>query len=177
MMRAFLILFVIFIFTRSLQASEVLPETDSKIIVREHPKTGKPYVVIAPQDLVPEIGFFQESKKYSRPDYRLLDPKVKSGTIPYDGPYTDSKRIYIFAASLATLGTVGGVVGMALVPASASAGAAATGSGTYLAAGGVLAGGSAAAAVHSTASNPKKDNFTQTSESKSKNLNQSKGLS
>lgn len=154
----------IFILATSLvYASEVITETNSKVIVREHPKTGKPYVAIAPSEVPNETGFFPQSKKFSRPDYRLLDPKVKSGVIPYDGPYSDSKRIYIFAASLATLGA-GGMVGAAWMPAT---GAAATGGGTYLAAGGALAAGTAATAVHSTKANPKKDNFTQASESKS----------
>ncbi len=144
-------------------ASEVFRETNSQVIVREHPKTGKPYVVIAPAGVTGEAAFFPASKRFSRPDYRMLDPKVKSGQIPYDGPYSDSKRIYIFAATLATLGTVGGAVGMAVLP--ASTGAAATGGAGYLAAGGAVAAGTTAAAV--TASKSKTDNFTQASESKS----------
>ena len=146
-----------------LSASEVIPETHSKVILREHPKTGKPYVVIAPEDLTEGTGFFPEAKKFSRPDYRLLDPKVKSGQIPYDGPYSDSKRIYIFAASLATLGA-GGFVGAAFMPAT---GAAASGGGAYLAAGSAVAAGAAATATTSLRANSKKDNFTQASESKS----------
>lgn len=145
-------------------ASEVITETHSKVIVREHPKTGKPYVVIAPENLADGTGFFPESKKFSRPDYRLLDPKVKSGEIPYDGPYSDSKRIYIFAASLATLGA-GGLVGAALIPATGAA--AASGGAGYLATGGTLAAGTAATAATTLRSNPKKDNFIQASESKS----------
>ncbi len=146
-----------------LHASEVFQETNSQVIIREHPKTGKPYVVIASAGMTSETAFFLSSKKFSRPDYRLLNPKVKSGQIPYDGPYSDSKRIYIFAATLATLGTVGGAVGMAILP--ASTGAAATGGAGYLAAGGVVAAGTTAAVV--TASKPKTDGFIQSSKSES----------
>ncbi len=147
-----------------IDASEVIPETNSKVVVREHPKTGKPYVVIASNDFQNQ-SFFPNSQKFSRPDYRLLDPKVKSGEIPYDGPYSDSKRIYIFAASLATLGTVGGAIGLAVLP--ASTGVAATGGGAYLAAGSAVAAGTAGATVIKSKSDPHKDDFTQASESKS----------
>ena len=142
-------------------ASEVITETDSKIIIREHPRTGKPYVVIATNDLNP-VPFFPESKKFSRPDYRLLDPKVKSGEVPYDGPYSDSKRIYIFAATLATLGA-GGIAGAALMPATGAA--AASGGASYLAAGGAVAAGTTVSVVAS--SNSKKDDFIQSSRSES----------
>ncbi len=159
-----LIFSISLIFGPVINASEVIPETDSQVIVRAHPKTGKPYVVIVAKDSIPE-PFFPDSKKFSRPDYRLLDPKVKSGQIPYDGPYSDSKRIYIFAATVATLGTVGGAIGMAVIPASASG--AATGGAGYLAAGGAVAASTVTAAVANTAPNPKNDDFVQTSESKS----------
>ncbi len=145
-----------------LQASEVFRETNSQVIVREHPKTGKPYVVITPAGVTSETVFFPSSKKFSRPNYRMLDPKVKSGQIPYDGPYSDSKRIYIFAATMATLGA-GGLVGAAMLPATGTA--AATGGAGYLAAGGVVAAGTTAAVV--TASKPKTDEFIQSSKSES----------
>ncbi len=161
----FLIISLCCIFAAQGFASEVISETGSKVIIREHPKTGKPYVVIAPENLSAEAGFFPNSKKFSRPDYRLLDPKVKSGQIPYDGPYSDSKRIYIFAATMATLGA-GGLVGAAVMPATGAA-AAASGGASYLAAGGALAAGTAGVAVASTKSDPKKDNFIQASQSKS----------
>lgn len=145
-------------------ASEVVPETNTSVLVREHPKTGKPYVVITSKDAVQQ-SYFQSSKKVSRPDYRLLDPKVKSGQIPYDGPYSDSKRIYIFAASVATLGA-GSLVTAAALPAAASSGAAAAGGGgAYLAAGGAVAAGTTAAALASTKPNSKTDSFVQESAS------------
>ncbi len=156
-------IFLIFL-SNPIYASEVIPEMDSQVIVREHPKTGKPYIVIAAKDSIP-APFFPDSKKFSRPDYHLLDPKVKLDQIPYDGPYSDSKRIYIFAATLATLG-VGGLVGAAVMPASAAGGAASGGAG-YLAAGGAVAAGTVTAAVANTAPNPKNDEFVQASESKS----------
>ncbi len=143
-------------------ASEVFQETNSQVIVREHPKTGKPYVVIAPAGMTSETAFFPSSKKFSRPDYRMLDPKVKSGQIPYDGPYSDSKRIYIFAATMATLGA-GGLAGAAALPATGTA--AATGGAGYLTAGGAVAAGTTVAVV--SASNSKTDDFIQSSKSES----------
>ncbi|MBI1977546.1 MAG: hypothetical protein HYS55_02215 [Candidatus Omnitrophica bacterium] len=146
--------------------SEVFEETKTQVIIREHPKTGKPYVSIVSQESFdPNTPFLGARTKVSRPDYRMLDPKVKSGEIPYDGPYSSAKKVYIFAATLATLGVAGGAVGMAVAPA-ASAGGAASGGGTFLAAGGAVAAGSAGGAVAMTRSDSNVDDFIQTSESR-----------
>lgn len=157
--------FVVF----SAHASEVIQETPTRVIVREHPKTGKPYVSIVPAGFSLEGGPFGTPGSIAkRPDYRMLDPRVKSGAIPYEGPYSDATKVYLFAATLATLGTVGGAVGMALVPATGSGVAA--GGGAYLAAGAATAAGSAAATVVSTDSDGKSDNFVQTSQARSKTV-------
>ena len=153
--------------TSLLQGSEVLEQTETRVIVREHPKTGKLYVSIIPNNgPVPEDPFAKQRTIISRPDYRLLDPKVKLGEIPYDGPYSSSKKIYIFAASMATLGAVG-TVGMVALPATAvTSGAAASGGGAYLAAGSAVAAGTAAGTVALQKSDSKKDDFILTSKSK-----------
>jgi len=149
-----------------LYASEVIGETHTRVVVREHPKTGKPYVSIVSSDQpLAEDPFVKLRKKTSKPDYRMLDPKVKPGEIPYDGPYSSSTKIYVFAATLATLGVAGGAVGLAAIP--ASAGGAASGGGAYLAAGSAVAAGTAGAAVIKTRDNPNQDDFTQSSESRS----------
>ncbi|OGX06855.1 MAG: hypothetical protein A3G87_01500 [Omnitrophica bacterium RIFCSPLOWO2_12_FULL_50_11] len=142
-----------------LHASEVLEDTDTQVVVRHHPKTGRPYVSItSPEKL--EDPFTNARSTYARPDYRMLDPKVKSGQIPYDGPYTSSKKVYVFAASLATLGTVGSAVGFATIPLASTTSAA--GAGTYFAASGTALATGAAATVAATKSNPKSDDFVQT---------------
>ncbi len=161
-LKRIVILMIIVLPPVHLSASEIPELTNTKVVVREHPKTGKPYVSITASNIESQ-GLLPQSQKVSRPDYRMLDPKVKSGDIPYDGPYSSSKRIYIFAATLATLGTVGGVVGIAAIPATGTA--AAGGGAGYAVAGGAVALGTAGAAV--SASKSKEDDFTQSSKSKS----------
>lgn len=148
-------------------ASEIIEETGTRVIVREHPKTGKSYVSIVPsQGEVPPDPFTGQ-KKYSRPDYRLLDHKMKSGKIPYDGPYSDKTKIYIFAATLATLGTASGVAVIAAAPAAAGA-AASGGAGAYLAGGTAVVAGSAAVSVAVTKPDPKKEDYAHRSKSELK---------
>ncbi|MCB9799652.1 MAG: hypothetical protein H6757_02700 [Candidatus Omnitrophica bacterium] len=128
-----------------LKANEVIPETQSEVIVREHPQTGDPYIVIKAQgDEGREDLHFGQPQKYSRPDYEMLRSSVKPGDVAYDGPVSSRKKIYILAASLATLGTVSGVAGAALFP--AAAGTTASGSGAGLAAGVAVTGAATAAA-------------------------------
>ncbi len=172
--RNIFITFLIFYFlTLSLYASEVIEETHTVVVVREHPKTGKPYVSIVSSDKpLTEDPFVNQRKKTSRPNYRMLDPKVKPGEIPYDGPYSSSTKIYVFAATLATLGVAGGAVGLAVAQA-ASAGAA-SGGGAYIAAGSAVAAGTAGVVVLKTKSNPNQDDFTQVSKSKSLDENNGK---
>ena len=149
----------------SIFASEVMEESGTRVIVREHPKTGKPYVSIVPfQGEIP-LDPFTGQRKYSRPDYRMLDPKIKSGQIPYEGPYSDRKKIYIFAASLAALGTASGAAVTALAPAATGAGASG-GAGAYFAGGGAVVAGTAVTAARVNRSDPEKQNYTLRSESR-----------
>ena len=145
-------------------ASEVEDITHTRVIVREHPKTGKPYVsIVSSEAPIPKNPFTGQHGATTRPDYRLLDPQVKNGAIPYIGPSSDRRKVYVFAASLMTVGTVGGAVGMAAAPAQAAG--AATGGGAYVAAGSVAAGGTAAGVLSQRSRTPR-ENFRQESESK-----------
>lgn len=107
--------------------SEVLDESPVKVFVREHPQTGKPFVSLRKGDKGPDFfkGFV---KREIRPDYAMLDAAKRSGDIPYDGPVSDRKKVYIFAATMITLGVAGGIATAAL-PATAAAGGASGGTG------------------------------------------------
>ena len=156
-------------FAVSLSASEVIEDTHTRVVIREHPKTGKPYVSIVSADKLLSVDPFAGMRsKMSRPNYRMLDPKMKPGEIPYEGPYSSSTKIYVFAATLATLGVAGGAIGMAAIPASAATtGAAASGGAAYVAAGSAVAVGTVATAEIAARPNPKGDDFVQVSKSKS----------
>ena len=159
-----LIIYLFLVLVSSAGASEVIEETPTQVVVREHPKTGHPYVNIVSAGVPAPNPFESQRKKMARPDYQLLDPKIKAGEIPYEGPSSDRKKVYLFAASLATLGTVGGVVGMALAPAAAGAGASG-GAGAYLAGGAAVTAGTVAGSVAATRADPKKDDYIHTSQS------------
>lgn len=150
------------------QSAEIRDETHTQVIIREHPKTGKSYVSIVSIDFpVPRDPFTHQRNRYSRPDYRMLDPKVKAKDISYDGPYNDRKKVYLFGATLMTVGVVGGTAAMALAPAStAASGALSTGGGAYLAAGAGVAAGSGLAVHEVTKVRPEDEHFTHESESR-----------
>ena len=147
--------------------NEVLPETRAVVVIRQHPKTGKPYVVITDRgkNAPDPFAAIRTAKPVMRPDYRMLDPKIKSGQIPYEGPVSDRTKVYIFAASLAAVGTVGGAAIIAAAPAATGAGAAG-GAGLYAGAGVGVVVGSAAGTVAATKSDPKKESFEHTAQSK-----------
>lgn len=150
---------------QSVEVAGTIEHPNTLVMVREHPKTGEPYVSIVSSELPNSADpFLRQRSRYSRPDYRMLDPKIKSGKIPYEGPYSDRKKVYVFAASLATLGVAGGAVGMAT--ASTAASAAAGGGAAYVAAGSAVAGTATAAAMIKSQPNPKKDSYRYSSESK-----------
>jgi hypothetical protein len=145
-------------------ASEVIEDTRTAVIVRNHPNTGKPYVSIVSLDIKePKNPFSGQRKLTSRPDYRMLDPKTRSGEIPYDGPSSGRKKVYVFAATLAAVGTIGGAAGMALAPAATGAGASG-GAGAYLAGGSAVVAGTAATTVLKTKPRPGDDDYTHISE-------------
>ncbi|MBI3307589.1 MAG: hypothetical protein HYZ84_07285 [Candidatus Omnitrophica bacterium] len=144
--------------------AEVLPKTNTRVAVREHPKTGEPYVAIISAAGDDRGGPFAGMKKISRPDYRMLDPKIKSGTIPYEGPVSSRKKVYVFAASIAALG----IGGATLIPVAPVTGAgAASGAGAYAAAGAGVASGTAGAVAISMKENKKQEDYTHTAKSES----------
>lgn len=145
--------------------SEVFSKNTSAVVVREHPKTGKPYVSITAEGPAPKDPFAGIPRRYrSRPDYRLLDPGVKSGQIPYEGPVSDRKKVYLLAAGLAGAGTVTGALGLAAASGGAATGGAAGGAGVYGAAGaGVLTGTFSTVALKSRPG-PNDDAFTHHSQ-------------
>jgi hypothetical protein len=109
------------------EENEILGESTIQVFVREHPQTGKPFVSLRKDGNAPDLfkGFV---KREIRPDYRMLDAKTRSGDVPYDGPVSDRKKVYIFAATMITLGVAGGIA-TAAIPATAAAGGASGGTG------------------------------------------------
>ncbi len=162
------IAFMVFCFVpvSGYSASEVMPETAAKVIVRDHPRTGRPYAVITSDASVNPFEKLPVLTK-ARPDYRMLDPKIKSGKIPYQGPVSDRKKVYVFAGSIATLGAAGGLAMMAAVPAAATGvGASGGGAGAYALAATALASGAASTAWIKTRPNPSKDKIEHAFESR-----------
>ncbi|HLD50666.1 MAG TPA: hypothetical protein VJC08_05650 [bacterium] len=153
--------------------NEILRETQTQIVVRQHPYTGNPYVVVTDKEkeAVDPFAAIRTSKAMPRPDYRLLDPKIKSGQIAYEGPVSDRKKVYIFAASLATLGTVGGAAIIAAAPAATGAGATG-GAGVFAGAGAGIAAGTVAATAAATKSGPPKESFQHTAQSREIDTNE-----
>lgn len=155
----------VFIFSQAVLANEVTEKTGTRVVVRNHPKTGKPFISIVPANQNLNSDFFSRYRSNSgRPDYRMLDPNTKTGEIPYNGPSSDRKKVYILAASLATIGVVGGTSIIAAAPAATGAGAAG-GAGLYGAAGTAIAAGSLSASLFPSRVRPEDRNFTHVSES------------
>ncbi|MSR77187.1 MAG: hypothetical protein EXS63_03025 [Candidatus Omnitrophica bacterium] len=143
-------------------ASEVPDLTRTDVRIRMNPKTGKPFVSIVNGD-APDSRriFYGNMKKYSRPDYRMLDYHMKSGQIPYDGPSSSAKKVYAFAATMATAGVLAGT----LIPVTAAAGAASAGSAAgYGAAGTGLTAGVVSTAWLKSRTDPHQDDFKHDSE-------------
>lgn len=148
-------------------ADEIISQTPTEVIVREHSQTGKLFVSIVDQGKGSEVRPWREvSKKYSRPDYRMLDHRVKKGEYSYDGPVSDRKKVYILAASLTAAGVTAAVVGPAIAPAAASTGGASGGAGAFALGGGAVISGTAGAVSYKSRPDPERDFFLQTSESK-----------
>lgn len=136
------------------QESEILQDSGAKVYVREHPQTGKPFVSLRAGDPAqdPFKGF---KKREIRPDYKMLEADAKG--IPYDGPVSDLKKVYVFAATMMTLGAAGVVVTAAL-PVAAAAGASTAGTGV-LAGGAVVATGVAADLVVESQIKPGEEHY------------------
>ncbi len=164
-MKAVSFLMMMLVVSQTVFAGEVVPQTQTKVVVREHPRTGKPYVVITDSKAERNPLAALPVHTRVRPDYRLLDPKVKRGTVPYQGPVSDRKKVYIFAGTIAALGTAGGAAIIAGAPAATGAGAAG-GAGGYAAAGTAVGVGSVSTAVLNTRPpDPDKDKIEQGFES------------
>lgn len=178
MKKFFFVFLILSMIPESLPAmeNEVIPESGAKVYVREHPQTGKPFVSLRSEALTQDLfqGF---TRREIRPDYKMLDADAKG--IPYDGPASDRTKVYVFAATLITLGAAGAVVTAAL-PVTAAAGAGASGGTGLLGTGAVaiVAGTAGTIAVEShikpgeehyqhtaesvsTATNPKKATFQE----------------
>lgn len=141
---------------------EVPDKTHTRVVVRNHPQTGRPYVSVVPSEgSLPPDPLAGIAARYTRPDYRMLDPTAMAEEVSYDGPVSDRRKVYLFAASLMTVGAAGGAVGMATAPAAAGA---TSGAGAYAAAGSAVAGGMTAAGVLSTRVRPEDEDYRQRSE-------------
>lgn len=174
MKRAVFILMLFFYSSAVFGAEEVTDLTHTKVVTRAHPKTGKPYVSILDAADFSEQKPLGEIKYVPRPDYRMLDPKMKSGEIPYEGPSSDRKKVYIFAASLAVLGTVSGAAVIAAAPA-ATGTSAAGGAGAYGIAGGAVAAGTLSAGLQASKPRPDRDDFKHLWEAKALPLSPNEG--
>ena len=132
---------IFFCISGAAQAGEVIPKTQTAVVVREHPQTGKPYLAIVRTDAAPRKIFYGPAAKYRQPDYRMLESGANSQSAGYDGPASSRKKVYLLAAGLAA----GGVAAYAAMPAAAASGAAAGGAGVYAAAGTAVAAGTISA--------------------------------
>lgn len=139
------------------EGNEVVKETGVKVFIREHPQTGKPFVSLRAYTNTadPFKGFV---KREVRPDYRMLDANVKPGDVRYDGPTSDRRKVYAFAATMMTLGVAGGIVTAAL-PATAAAGAGAGGTGLLGAGTAVVVTGTAATIVAESHIKPGEEHY------------------
>lgn len=174
MRKSFIALLLSVLLSNIALASEVLKDSQSQVAIIEHPKTGKPYVSISSGNIRTTSAMLGAKKLTKRPDYRMLDPKVSPKDVGYDGPYSDRKKVYILAASLATVGTVSGAAVIAAAPAATGAGAA-SGAGALAGAGAGVAAGTLGGTYALSKSDPNQDDFTHTAQSKTigenKNVN------
>ncbi|HOW87506.1 MAG TPA: hypothetical protein P5561_01205 [Candidatus Omnitrophota bacterium] len=138
--------------------NEVLQESGAKVFVREHPQTGQSFVSLRTEGKEGRDLFKGFTRREIRPDYKMLDPKTKSGEIPYEGPVSDRTKVYVFAATIATLGVAGSAVAAAAFPASAAA-AASSGGGAVLGTGAAVVAGVAADIVVESHIAPGEENY------------------
>jgi len=170
-LRAVTLLLIFFTSVMAVGASEVIESTRTRVVIRGHPKTGKPYVSIVSADIAEPRNPLGKPDPWGRgghairPDYRMFDPKMNKGEIPYEGPASGRKKIYIFAAALATLGAASGAAAAAAIPTATAAGSAG-GAGIYAAGGAAVAAGTAGAVSYSTRPEPDRDDFTHIAETK-----------
>lgn len=144
--------------------NEVIKEPIAKVYVREHPQTGKQFVSIRAE------GEFRDPfksfvKREIRPDYKMLEAHAKG--VPYDGPVSDRTKVYVFAATIATLGVAGSVVAAAAFPAAATTGCATGGTGLLGTAGVAVAAGTAGTVAYEMHVRPGEEHYTHTATSSS----------
>ena len=144
-------------------ARAILPQTNTEVVIIENKKNAKPLVCIKGKDAPLRSYLNSLSKELKRPDYRLLDYRMKPGAIPYEGPVSDRTKIYIFAATIATLGVVGGAVVGAVAASAPAAGGAASGGAGLIAAGTAVSAGTVSIALKESSPNPKDDSYTHES--------------
>lgn len=157
-----LLIFDFFPIPLSAAGNEVIPDSGARVYVREHPQTGKPFVTLRAGEVARD-PFRDFRKREIRPDYRMLETDAKG--VPYDGPVSDRKKVYIFAASMITLGAAGAVVTAAL-PVTAAAGAGSTGTG-MLAGGAVVANAVAADIVLESRIKPGEEHYVHDAKTES----------
>lgn len=134
--------------------NEVFPDSGAKVYVREHPQTGKPFVTLGAGQIA-RNPFPDFKKREIRPDYGMLDANARD--VPYDGPVSDRRKVYVFAATMMTLGVAGGVV-TAAMPVAAAAGTGGAGTG-MLAGGAVVVNAVAADIVLESKIKPGEENY------------------
>lgn len=143
--------------------NEVINIQSPAVVVRVHPKTGRPYVAITEPEARMQNPLGGFSKPVKRPDYRMLEKDVKPKETGYEGPSSDRKKVYIFAASIAASGVASGTAILA-APAAAAAG---TGSGTgaavFAGAGTAVAAGTTVVTADALRIKPQDGNYTRES--------------
>lgn len=148
--------------------TEVFQETTVKVFVRKHPQTGKSFVSLRDEKVPTREDLFKGFvKREIRPDYRLLDPKRKAKEIPYDGPSSDRTKVYVFAATIATLGVAGGAVAAAAIPATAATTGASGGAALYGVGSAAVTLGTVGTVQVKTRLKPGEENYTHKAESHS----------
>ncbi|MFA6601008.1 MAG: hypothetical protein WC352_07615 [Candidatus Omnitrophota bacterium] len=148
------------------EAVEITDPTHTRVAVKKHPKTGRPYVTILPGNAPVEDAVVFDPRPadtaqdpVARPDYRLLDWKRKDGEIPYEGPSSDRTKVYVLAATLATVGVVSGVAVIAAAPAAAAGASGGAGAGVYAAGGAAVAAGTVSTALEAGRPDPSDKNY------------------
>ncbi len=138
---------------------EILQESRAEVVVIENKMSGKPLVCIK-ENAQPIRPYLQSlAREVKRPDYRLLDYRTKSGEISYEGPSSDRTKIYVFAATIATLGVVSGAAVGAVAASSAAAGGASSGGAGLVAVGTTLSAGTVSAALQTSKPDPNRDSY------------------
>lgn len=124
--------------------------TKAQMVKRVHPVTKQTFFSIVESGAEEYPMGLERATPRSRPDYRLLERDADASKIYYDGPVSDRKKIYLFAGTVAAVGTVAGTAGLLAAASSTATTGAAGGAGAYAAGGtAVLSGVAGTVAVKS----------------------------